>query len=83
MFSALFKYKKPYIDLLEVILPSTGLLGFMTGVFSNMASRDKTSIDTFADIIGYTTIGIITGITYPISYPLLGGYVLYKNFKVK
>jgi len=83
MFSALFKYKKPYIDWLEVILPSTGLLGFTTGVFSNIAGRDRTSIDTFADIIGYTTIGIITGITYPISYPLLGGYVLYKNFKVK
>jgi hypothetical protein len=85
MFSAFFKYKKPYLDLLEVILPSTTLLGFTTGLFSNMSmrNRDAKSIESFTDLIGYTTIGVITGFTYPISFPLLGGYVLYKNYLLK
>ena len=81
MFSALFKNKKLYIELLEIIAPSTTVLGFTTGLFSIIGNRHSKSIDSFADIIGYTTIGLITGVTYPISFPLLGGYVLYKNYK--
>jgi hypothetical protein len=30
-------------------------------------------------MVGYTSIGIITGICYPITYPLFGCYVLYKK----
>jgi hypothetical protein len=35
-------------------------------------------METFSKTIGYTSLVIITGVTYPISYPLLGGYYLYK-----
>ena len=42
---------------------------------------DIKPIDTYSNIIGFTSIGIITGITYPISFPLCGCYVLYKNNK--
>ena len=83
MFSALFKYKRVYIDLLEIIVPSTTILGFTTGLCTTIVRRDSKPIDSFADIIGYTTIGLITGFTYPITFPLLGGYVLYKNYKLK
>ena len=39
------------------------------------------NIEIYSNLIGYTSIGIITGITYPISFPLLGCYVLYKTKK--
>jgi hypothetical protein len=30
-------------------------------------------------IIGFTSIGMITGITYPISFLILAGHTLYKK----
>lgn len=67
-----------YIDLLPIFAPTTTFLGFITGLSLTFKA---TSFDRFANVIGYTTLGIITGITYPISFPLLTGYVLYKNQK--
>ena len=40
-----------------------------------------TSFERYSNMIGYTSIGILTGITYPISYPLFGLYVIYRNNK--
>ena len=76
-----YKFKHIYIELSTVLIPTTTFLGIVTGIFSN--DRDTKPIDSFINIIGYSSIGAITGITYPVSYPLLGGYVLYKNFIVK
>jgi hypothetical protein len=43
-------------------------------------ARRNPDDDTYSNIIGYTSLGIITGVTYPISYPLFGSYLLYKNY---
>ncbi len=48
---------------------------------TNNKKKTDNSLDTYSTLIGYTGVGIITGITYPISYPLCGSYVLYKNSK--
>jgi hypothetical protein len=72
------RYRDIYIDLLPVFVPCTTFLGFITGLSS---SYKLNPIDSFASIIGYTSLGLITGFSYPISYPLLTGYVLYKSRK--
>ena len=72
------RYKPIYLDFLDIVLPYTTLVGFMTGI--SAPSRDK-PFDLFTNIIGYTSIGIISGFTYPISYPIIGGYILYKHNK--
>ena len=66
-----------YTKLLPImVIPST-VIGFCTGIHAN--SKTNTSFDMFSNWIGYTSIGIITGIMYPVSFPMLAGYVMYKN----
>ena len=77
--SRLNMFKNIYIDLLPLFVPSTTLFGFMIGLSTNMSPRETKSTDCFMNVVGYTSIGIITGIFFPITYPLIGGYVLYKN----
>ena len=81
MFSRLYKYKELYGELSTVFVPMTTLLGFFTGIISLSSDKNVSPNFVFTNMIGYTSIGMITGITYPISYPLLAGYVLYNNSK--
>ncbi len=46
---------------------------------TNNKKKTDNSLHTYSTLIGYTGLGIITGITYPISFPLCSSYVLYKN----
>lgn len=62
-----------YLDLLPFFVVSTGAIGFFSGFISCR------SHNFFTNIVGYTGVGLLTGISYPVSYPLLGFYVLYKN----
>jgi hypothetical protein len=39
----------------------------------------QNEITTYSNLIGYTTVGMITGVTYPVSFPLLAYYAFYKN----
>ena len=65
-----------YIKFLPImVIPSTAI-GFITGL-STMNTNN--SFHMFSNWIGYTSIGIMTGIAYPISFPMLAGYVVYKN----
>lgn len=73
--------KNIYIELLPVFVPYSTLLGFISGLTYSDGSGRAKPIDFFTNAIGYTSIGLITGIAFPISYPLLAGYVLYKNSK--
>ena len=69
---------KYYIELLPVMaLPST-FVGFITGMHTGITS--KTPIDMFSNWIGYASLGMMTGVAYPVSFPMLAGYVIYKNF---
>jgi len=43
--------------------------------------NNKKPIDSFSGMVGYTSLGMITGITYPISFPLLAGYALFRPTK--
>jgi hypothetical protein len=68
-----------YFELLPVFLPTTALLGFMTGLSYSGQPYLAKPLDLFTSIVGHTSIGIITGVIYPISYPLFGMYVIYKH----
>ena len=66
------------------------VIGINTGITANkqdemmelLTTRFTTptsSCTPFATIIGYTTLGMATGITWPISYPLCASYILFKK----
>lgn len=71
--------KNIYIELLPFFVPSTTLFGFVIGLTATPHSHNNKANESFMNVVGYTGIGIITGIFFPITYPLIGGYVLYKN----
>lgn len=77
-------FKEIYYNYLPVYFSCSTLLGCLLGAGSIMTRLCTSSdginpIHCFLMIIGYSGIGMITGITYPISYPLMGCYILYKN----
>ena len=71
-------FKEAYFELLPVFLSSTAVIGFFSNLTTNDSNKYVSSMENFSKTIGYTSLVIITGVTYPISYPLLGGYYLYK-----
>jgi len=79
-FSRMTRYKLIYLEFLPIFLVPTVITGFVAGLPS-VSERNTKSIDYFVNIIGYTSVGLISGLTYPISCPLLAGYVLYNNSK--
>jgi hypothetical protein len=71
--------KSIYVNLLPLFVSSTTLFGLIVGMTATPYYRDNKAKDSFMNIVGYTGIGIITGLLFPITYPLIGAYVLYKN----
>jgi len=71
---------KYYKELLPIIALPTTFVGFITGMHAGIKSPPNAPIDMFFNWIGYTSIGIITGVSYPVSFPMLAGYVMYKNY---
>jgi hypothetical protein len=67
-----------------IVVPLTTFLGFTSNLINLSTSststiNNKNTINIFTSTIGYTTIGFITGITFPISFPLIAGYTLKQN----
>jgi hypothetical protein len=74
------KYRELYVTMLPLMTAYPTLVGIDAGfTFVNKLNPAENSIDRYSTILGYTGIGIITGLTYPVSYPLFACYVLYKN----
>ncbi len=78
-FIRLQNYKQLYTTFFPVMTIYSTILGIDIGFSKNRREPDGSFIDSYSNLIGYTSIGIVTGITYPISFPLFGCYVLYKN----
>lgn len=68
-----------YAGILPIFLIPTTMTGICTGI--NMSDNYKNPLHHYVNIIGFTGIGIITGITFPISFPLLSGYVIYQQIR--
>ena len=67
--------KSLYFESLPLFVTATTGIGFLAGLIS----CDFKTNNFFTQVVGYTSIGLITGLTYPISCPLIGGYVFYKS----
>jgi hypothetical protein len=80
-FARFYRYKDLYFTPLPIIVAYTTIIGINTGNEANTMKKEKNSTDLYSTLIGYTGIGMITGLTYPISFPLLGVYALYKSSK--
>jgi hypothetical protein len=74
-------YKQLYVTALPMMSIYSIVIGIDTGINASKRKPDETAMNVYSTIIGYTGLGILTGITYPISYPLFGSYVLYKMNK--
>jgi hypothetical protein len=66
-----------YSDCLPPFLVYSVFSSYMTGL--NVKSSGP--METFENMISYTTLGIVFGIFYPFSYPLCTGYTFYKLLK--
>ena len=75
------KYRELYITMLPLMTIYPTIVGIDAGFTVNKLNPSDNFINPYSNIIGYTSIGIITGLTYPISYPLFASYVIYKNSK--
>lgn len=71
-------YPTAYAMSLKLVLPIS-LASGITSSFVGYSSNDNTSSNQFLKTISYSTIGICSGILYPISFPLLTLYSLYKG----
>jgi hypothetical protein len=78
---SLHKFKELYRTFLPLPCAFSTIIGIDAGSVVNKITPEKESIGIYSNMIGCTSIGIITGITYPISFPLFGCYFLYKNRK--
>jgi hypothetical protein len=60
---------------LILALPCTTCLGFSSGLVENFSTkpyeRKSTSLDVFTTMIGFSTLGIATGLAYPITFPAI------------
>jgi hypothetical protein len=70
-------FNQLYFALLPIPLVTSSIFGIINGINYGMNKKDQ--IESFSGMIGYTSLGIITGITYPISFPFLTGYILLKK----
>jgi hypothetical protein len=66
-----------YFKSLPSVIFFSSTCGLLTGVYANgingkkLNKEDEKVMSVYTNLIGYTSLGIITGITYPISFPLL------------
>jgi hypothetical protein len=66
-----------YFRLLPIAIIPCSAFGMANGMRFGFESKDP--VDAFCQSIGHASIGIITGFTYPISLPILAGYVLFQK----
>lgn len=89
-------FRKIYLDSLPIIVKFTSSAGLFTGVYANIIAKESSisitdkpattykyekELATYSNLIGYTGLGLITGVTYPISFPLLAYCAFYNNTK--
>ena len=77
-----FPYKQFYLTGINIFLPISIGLGLTTGIDMCCKTSDTDVFCNFRNILTYTTIGLITGIAFPVTIPLIVTYTLYKQYVV-
>ena len=70
------RWAELYMKILPLPVAYSTLVGIDTGAHIKNMTPTRNAYST---LIGYTGIGILTGLTFPISYPLFAGYVLFSG----
>ena len=84
MFRSIFhNCKKVYLNALPTMVTFSGTTGLLTGFGNyshdiNNKNKDMT-LNFYTYMIGYISLGILTGVVYPISFPLCAYHVLKIN----
>ena len=65
--------------ILPIMLMPTTTVGMIIGIGANHNKETQKPLDMLVNTIGYTSIGMFTGFTFPISIPLIGGYIVYRD----
>jgi hypothetical protein len=65
-----------YQKSLYMVIPFTTSVGFSAGLVENFTTN-TTSLDVFTNMIGYTALGVSTGLFYPVTFPT----ILYEVLK--
>jgi L-cystine uptake protein TcyP (sodium:dicarboxylate symporter family) len=79
------RIKNNYFKYLPVVYMPTVCLSIITGINNqleksyNKINHKASGLDLFFTVIGYSAIGIVTAITYPVSFPVIGIYTFSKN----
>ena len=78
MFCSIFhNCKKIYLKGLPTMVSFSGTTGLLTGFgYYKDDSNKNMTLHFYPYMIGYISLGIVTGIGYPISFPLSAYYVL-------
>lgn len=71
-------YKRAYLEWLPVFVRSGASLGILVGV---LTSYDCGKKEVFFHIVGYASMGVITGLLYPVTVPLSAMYVASRSVK--
>lgn len=70
-------YKELYFAILPLPLVTSSIFGIISGIDYGLENKCN-NFQKFSGMVGLTSIGMITGITYPISFPIFAGYMLFK-----
>lgn len=73
----LTKFKNIYYG----YLPWFTLYSIYCGYTAGLNTKRTSPIEIFNNMVSYTTYGMFIGCIYPISFPFLAGYTIYKNIK--
>ena len=62
----------------------SGTSGLLTGTYANGINKNNQNenervLNVYTNLIGYTSLGLSTGVTYPISFPLFTYYALKQD----
>jgi hypothetical protein len=72
MFTATKSIFNCYKKSLYFILPFTTSMGFSSGLVDVFGQPGKAeSLQVFTTVVGYTALGVATGITYPMTFPTI------------
>jgi len=79
------RMKNNYFQILPYVYPCTVCLSICNGLNNelekglNKKDYKVSSLDLFFTVIGYSALGVITAVTYPVSFPFIGIYVFSKK----
>jgi len=79
------RMKNNYFNVLPFVYAPTVCFFITTGIknesekSSNKKDYKVSSLDLFFTVLGYSTLGVVTAVTYPVSFPVVGIYIFSKR----